>query len=1073
MPRHKPQIIRPECLPVRSRYAELHVTSNFSFLRGASHPEELIQRAAAVGSYAIAITDINTLAGVVRAYTAAKQLAMACLVGCHLQIKIPRPSPAAPMPAAPALLSLLVYPTSQKSYAGLCRMLTMGKRRTTKGRCELELEDIREFNAELLAIAVPPPLPDAEFAASLQWLKDVFDDDRLSLAISRCYGPYDSYRGDFLMKLSDQLGIPPVATNDVLYHLPQRQALGDILTCIRLGTTRAQAGFALVANAERFIKEPAEMHRLFADIPHAIHRTAEIASRAAGFSLDTLQYQYPSEVCPAGKTMMQYLMELTHQGAMQRYPQGVPTDVHQRLEHEFTLIRELNYAAYFLTVYDIVSFARSRHILCQGRGAAANSAVCYCLGITAVDPTRIDLLLERFISRQRDEPPDIDIDFEHHRRPEIIEYLYRKYGSDRVALTAEVITYRRRSALRDIGKALGFSLDGVDRLAKSTDWWEKGVIHPAQLREIGFDPADPTIQELAFLVAEIQGFPRHLSQHVGGFIITAGPLCHCVPIENTAMEGRTIIEWDKDDIDAMGILKVDILALGMLTAIRRCLDLVNAASLAAGQSGNLQLHHIPPEDPAVYDMLCRADSIGVFQVESRAQMSMLPRLKPRCYYDLVIEVAIVRPGPIVGDMVHPYLRRRNRQEPVEYPDPKIRRVLERTLGVPLFQEQAMALAMAAAGFTPDQADQLRRAMAAWKRKSHLIEQFEKKITAGMTANGYTLEYAQAVFNQIRGFGEYGFPESHAASFALLVYVSAWLKCHHPAAFCAALLNSQPMGFYQPAQLVRDACAHGVKVLPVDIHFSHWDCTLEYPAAALRLGMCMVRNLPQADAQKIVQSLHAHRHFSTPVALWRGTPGIRRSSLLALARADAFGSMGLTRAAAIWAIQDIRDDHTPLFDQPAVLCSQPPPNLPNIPLSQMVLQDYASTSLSLKAHPISFFRPELMERQITSAANLKDEARSPHGVRVGVAGLVLVRQRPATAGGITFITLEDETGTVNLIVKPRVYDQYRQALRGAVALIVHGRIERRESVVHVLVQRAVNLSSLTTKLEIGTQSRNFH
>ncbi len=1074
MPRCKPLIETLSARPPTGPYAELQVLSNFSFLRGASHPEELIHRAVEVGLHAIAIADINTLAGVVRAYCAARELHMPLVVGSHLQIQASSASTrpdALRTDAELPLISVLVYPTSLASYADLCQLLTRGKRRTSKGKCFLTLDDLLEFSSQLLAIAVPPPIPAEDFVNVLRQLRSAFDNDRLSLAMARTYGPYDAYREGVIRRWANQMQIPLVAVNDVHYHLPYRQALQDVLTCIRLGVVRSQAGLRLAANAERYIKKPSEMLRLFADMPHAVYRTLEIADRAGAFSLDQIKYQYPSELCPPGCTMMNHLISLTRQGAQRRYPTGVPEDVNRRLEHEFELIHDLKYAAYFLTVDDIVRFARSRGILCQGRGAAANSAVCYCLGITAVDPARIDLLVERFISRQRNEPPDIDIDFEHQRRQEVIDYLYKKYGPDRVALTAEVITYRRRSALRDVGKALGFSLDTVGHLTRAADWWEKRVIDPQPLRDIGLDPADPAMQELTALAREIQGFPRHLSQHVGGFIITAGPLHHCVPIDNTGMPGRTIIEWDKDDIDAMGMLKVDILALGMLSAIRRGIDLVNQGCIAAGQKGDLQLHTIPAEDPAVYDMLCRADSIGIFQVESRAQMAMLPRLRPRCYYDLIIEVAIVRPGPIVGDMVHPYLRRRNGEEPVDYPDDTIRRVLQRTLGVPLFQEQAMALVMAAAGFTPDEADQLRRAMAAWKRQKHLIEELQQKIISGMVVRGYTPQYAQAVFNQIRGFGEYGFPESHAASFALLVYVSAWLKHHHPAAFCAALLNSQPMGFYQPAQLLRDAAAHHVNILPVDVNRSQWESTIEYSHGSLRLGMSMVHGASQMECETIVQSVRRHGPFQTLSALWRMTPGIRRAALLTLARADAFNSMGLNRQTAIWAIQNIRDAPMPLFadsSQPSEHCTLPP-----LAPDQLVLQDYAATGFSLKAHPISFFRPALNHRHVVPMTDIQDEGRFPHGSRVTVAGVVLVRQRPATAKGITFVTIEDETGVANLVIKPIIYKKYRRELRFAPAVIIKGKIERRDAVVHILVYAAYTLSRLVPQAQFISQSRDFH
>ena len=882
------------------------------------------------------------------------------------------------------------------------------------------------------------------------------------------------------------------------------------------------------------------MARLFAEHPQAITRTVEIANRAAAFNLDELRYEYPDEICPPHRTPMQYLIDLTWQGAAKHYPHGVPKKVRRQIENEFALIDELNYAPYFLTVYDLVVFARSRGILCQGRGAAANSAVCYCLGVTAVDPDRIDLLFERFVSRERNEPPDIDIDFEHERREEVIQYIYSKYGRERAALTAEVITYRGKSAVREVGKAMGLSLDCVDRLSKSMDWWEKGTLRPNRLRELGLNPNDPTIHHLVQRMNEILGFPRHLSQHVGGFVITKGPLCELVPIENAAMKDRTVIEWDKDDIDALGRLKVDLLGLGMLTCIRKCFDLVNGQYLARreytavrprcihrglnGGRRTLELHTVPSEDPAVYDMICAADTIGVFQIESRAQMSMLPRLRPRCFYDLVIEVAIVRPGPIQGKMVHPYLRRRNGEEPVTYPDERVKEVLGKTLGIPLFQEQAMRLAIVGAGFTPEEADQLRRAMAAWKRKGNQIEKFGTRLIDGMLKRGYPLEFAERCFEQIKGFSDYGFPESHAASFALLVYVSAWLKRHYPAAFGAALINSQPMGFYAPAQIVRDAQEHGVKVRPVDVNYSQWDCTLgerkhegtppeqarrhegaesfsrEPKASAwgkdapsLRLGMRLIKGLREDEANAISQAVDRYGSFTSIERLWR-TSSVRIATLRALARADAFGSMGLDRQAALWEIRRLRDDELPLFDGKRDNVHLAPGEytggsaggagsgvtansggerdvLPPISQPRKVVQDYAAVGLSLKAHPISFIRLMLESRGAIEAVQLKDAKRYPQGMVVSVAGIVLVRQRPATASGIIFMTLEDETGISNLIIRPHIYERFRPAARHGVIILARGRVERQGEVIHILVDHLERIEWPAEALQAS--SRDFH
>jgi error-prone DNA polymerase len=1050
-------------------YAELQVTSNFTFLTGASHPDELIEQAAAMGHAAIAITDRNSLAGIVRAHVAAKELGMPLVVGCRLSLKTNHPD----QPPG-AALPILVYPTDAASYGRLCRLLTLGKRRAPKGQCDLSLHDLMDHGEGLLAIVVPSAILNHALLDVLEGLRGHFSDDRLSLASSLHSGEEDRARLHQLAALSEHTRIPLVATNDVHYHAPERRPLQDVLMCIRHGCTMEQAGLRLFPNAERRLKPPDEMARLFAEHPRAIHRSVEIARRATGFSLDQLRYQYPDEVCPAGRTAIRHLAELAYQGAAERYPRDLPGGVRAQIEHELTLIDELNYAPYFLTVHDLVTFARGRGILCQGRGAAANSAVCYALGITAVDPDRINLLFERFISKERNEPPDIDVDFEHERREEVIQYLYGKYGRERAALTAEVISYRGRSAVREVGKAMGLSLDAVDRLAKDVDWWSDRVTRADRIKALGLDPTHPAIRMVMRLAQDILGFPRHLSQHVGGFVITRGPLCEMVPVENAAMPDRTVIEWDKDDIDAMGMLKVDVLGLGMLTCVRKAFGLVEEHHGRA-----LTLASVPAEDPAVYDMIGNADTIGVFQIESRAQMTMLPRLRPRQFYDLVIEVAIVRPGPIQGDMVHPYLRRRNQQEDVTYPDAKVEAVLGRTLGVPLFQEQAMALAVVAAGFTPGEADQLRRAMAAWKRQGDQFARFEAKFVNGMLERGYPREFADRCFRQLRGFSEYGFPESHAASFALIVYVSAWLKKHYPAAFAAALINSQPMGFYAPAQIVRDAQEHGVEVRPVDVNHSQWDCTLEASASgvkghahgspALRLGMRLVKGLRESDAQRIVGAVQECGAFASIDAI-HAASSISIAALRRLAAADAFGSMGLDRQSALWHARKLRDDPSPLFshvEQPV----RNEPALPPVAAPRRVIDDYASIGLSLKAHPVAFLRDQLTLEGVTPAHDLSDERLWPHGSPIVVAGLVLVRQRPATASGIVFMTLEDETGIANLIVRPTVYERHRRAARHGVVVLGRGTVERQGAVVHVLT---TSLDTLDGPMaDLVAASRDFH
>ena len=1043
-------------------YAELAVTSNFTFLTGASHPEELVRTAAELGHAAIALTDTNSLAGVVRAHVAAREAGIPLVVGARLRFGDDEELDGA--------RSLRVFPTDVASYGRLSRLLTLGKRRAPKGRCFLDLEDLLEQASGMLAV-LDPPLDTRDpstlepgFEAFVAEVAAGFDDDRLSLGAHALFGSNDRVRLTQLARIGQRVEVPLVACNDVHYHRVERRDLQDVLTCIRTGQVLDEAGFDLFPNAERHLKSPAAMATLFAEWPEALSRTIEIAERARSFSLSQLEYQYPDEVSPPGKTPMEYLIELTWQGARARYPAGLPERVVRLVEHEFRLIAELGYEPYFLTVYDLVQFARSRGILCQGRGAAANSAVCYCLGVTAVDPDRIDLLFERFVSKERDEPPDIDIDFEHERREEVLQYIYAKYGRERAALTAEVISYRSRSAIRDVGKALGLSLDCIDRLAKNLDWWDKGI-DENRLRELGFDPREETLARLVRLAGEVQRFPRHLSQHVGGFVITRGALCELVPIENAAMEDRTVIEWDKDDIDAMGMLKVDCLGLGMLTCVRKALAMISTPEEPR------EFHTVPPEDPAVYDMICAADTVGVFQIESRAQMSMLPRLRPRTFYDLVIEVAIVRPGPIQGDMVHPYLRRRNGEEPVSYPSESVQRVLQKTLGVPLFQEQAMALAVVGGGFTPGKADHLRRAMAAWRKKSDQLERLCQELMEGLVANGYSQEFAQRLYDQIQGFGEYGFPESHAASFALIVYVSAWIKCHHPAAFAAALINSQPMGFYAPAQIVRDVKEHGVHVREIDVNASLWDCTLEGPSEApeLRLGMRLVKGLRAADVDDLVAAVAAHGPFADIESL-RARSQVPVRALKALARADAFGSMGIDRQRALWRIRALRDEPADtLWSSQAPRTDAAP--LPEIPLIQRVREDYATTRLSLKAHPVSFLRAELDTAGVVPAREIADERRYRHERSASVAGIVLVRQRPMTAKGLFFMTIEDESGAANVIVHPHVFDRDKEAARHATLVLVHGRVERAGAVVHLIARRLETLDR--TFGHLTSRSRDFH
>jgi error-prone DNA polymerase len=1029
-------------------YAELSCRTNFSFLSGASHADELVQRAAELGIRALGIADVNTLAGIVRAHAAAKPLGFKLLIGAEIQ-----PSDAFPV---------ILHAMSMAGYRRLSTLITRGRRAAKKGACRLAFRDIAQHVGEHLAIAKLPAealkkSSEKKTLSGLAAYRELYG-DRCYLAASLHLDANDDDRLQRFLDLSAQSKVPLLATNDVHYHIPNRRPLHDVLVATQHGVTVAQLGALRFANGERHLKSAAEMAHLFARCPDAVRRTVEAADRCS-FSLDELRYEYPAELCPPGLNATQHLADLTWEGAKGRYPQGVPEKVAVLVRKELALIEELRYEAFFLTVWDLVRFARERAILCQGRGSAANSAVCYCLGITSVDPDRSDALFERFISRERNEAPDIDVDFEHERREEVLQYIYRKYGRERAGIVAEVICYRPRSAIRDVGKALGFSLDAVDRLAKGMDPYADTEHLASQVRMAGLDPEAREVRQLVALVNQLMGFPRHLSQHVGGFVITGGPLSELVPIENAAMPDRTVIQWDKDDLDTLGMLKVDCLSLGMLTAIRKCFDFVEQTY---GKS--YMLATVPPEDQAVYDMICKADTIGVFQIESRAQMSMLPRLKPRTFYDLVIEVAIVRPGPIQGGMVHPFLRRRNGDEPVTYPSPVIEEVLSKTLGVPLFQEQVMRLAVVAAGFTPGEADQLRRAMAAWK-KPGVIDTFRQKIRDGMITRGFTLEFADQLFEQIKGFGEYGFPESHAASFALLAYASSWLKCHYPAAFTAALLNSQPMGFYAPAQLIRDLREHGGMVRPADVNLSDWDCTLE-PAndgVALRLGLRLVRGLPQPLAEAIMAT-RRERPFRSVHDIARRA-GIQRPMLARLAAADALASLGLSRRTALWQVLALADE-LPLF---ANLEDEPDthPPLREMSLGEQVVADYGTVGLSLKAHPFALIRPEMDKLKVMTAEKIAKIETLQH---VRVAGLVLVRQHPSTSKGTIFMTLEDETGVVNLVIWPKIWQRFRNVARGAVAILAEGKLERANGVIHVM---PTNIEDVSHALRgISSRSRDF-
>jgi error-prone DNA polymerase len=1021
-------------------YSELQVTSNFSFLRGASHPEELVEHAASLGYTSIAITDRNSFAGIVRGHVAAMEKGIRLIPACRLDLLDGPP--------------LLAYPTDKDAYTRLSALLTTGNLRAEKGECHLYKNDVYAHSKGMLFIAIAPASLtetfdfEASFQLSLEEYRQTLG-KKLYLASSRSYLGDDTKRMFRLSQLAKRLDIPLAATNDVHYHDPGRRELQDILTCVREKCTIHTAGFLLHQNAERHLKPISEMKRLFRQYPEAIRNTQEI-SMACQFSLDSLKYEYPTELTSEGRSPQEELTYLTWEGAHEQFGTTIPEGVCTTIEHELEFIQEKDYASYFLTVHDIVRFARGKGILCQGRGSAANSVVCYCLGITSVNPTKFKLLFARFMSDARNEPPDIDVDFEHERREEVIQYIYEKYGRDRAAIVATVTQERQKGAIRDVGKAMGLSVDTINRLSSSiwefTDEWFEGK----RLEEQGLNPADPHLAKVLDLTRQLMGFPRQLGMHTGGFVITKGKLSDLCPIMNARMENRTCIEWNKDDIDALGFLKVDVLALGMLTCIRKAFD------LAKDHYGlHLTLANIPQDDPAVYEMVSHADTIGVFQIESRAQQAMLPRLKPTCFYDLVIEVAIVRPGPIQGDMVHPYLRRRNKEEPVEYPSKELEEILGRTLGVPLFQEQAMQIAIVAAGFSPAEADGLRRSMATFKMKG-LVSQFEKKLVDGMTAKGYTPEFAHRVFKQLEGFGSYGFPESHAASFALLVYVSCWLKCYYPDVFTTAILNSMPMGFYQPAQLVIDARKHQVDVRPIDVNYSVWDNKLEEKSGkyfSIRLGFRQIKGMREDDVQALVAARTKRFESITEIR----DSGVPLATLEKMADADAFRSIGLDRRKALWEVSALADMPVGLFaGQPSESTTENQVDLPVMPDSEHVVQDYAATALSLKAHPVSFIREKLRLLHIRSTKELKD---CKDGEPVKVAGLVLVRQRPGTAGGVCFMTIEDEFGFSNLVIFQNLFDTYRKEILQARLLMVEGKLQRQGEVVHVIVRRCFDLSKM--------------
>ena len=1083
-------------------YAELQTTSNYSFLRGGSHPGELVATGYMKALTAIAITDRNSFAGIVRAHREARHIEdFKLVIGLRIDLD--------------DNYSLLAYPKTRDAFGRLCTMLSIGKMRAEKGECHLQLQDVIDHCRDSIFALIPPEeITPADIQQLGRMAKSL--PKPVYLAASALYQGNDRAHIAMLNSLSTQLSTRLLATNNVLYHDKSRRPLQDVITCIREKTTIDKAGFLLAANAERHLKRPEEMARLFEGFEHALDATLEI-THACTFNLKELKYEYPEETVPKGKTAQEYLEEITWEGANWRYPDGIPDKIKANIQKEFKLIAHKEYAPYFLTVYDIVKYARTPQpdkgrfdeILCQGRGSAANSTVCYCLGITSVDPNELDLLFERFITENRNEPPDIDVDFEHERREEVIQYIYERFGRHRAGLTATVITYRSRSAIREVGKVMGLTED-VTSAMSSTVWGSWGANPDKHIDQSGLDFEDPYLLRVIELTRELIGFPRHLSQHVGGFVLTERPLIETVPIGNAAMDDRTFIEWDKDDIETLGILKVDILALGMLTCIRKAFDM-----LRTHYNIDHTLASIEHNDMPVYDMICRADTLGVFQIESRAQMSMLPRLLPRRFYDLVIEVAIVRPGPIQGDMVHPYLRRRKGLEAVEYPSPdpksgppdELEQILGKTLGVPLFQEQAMRIAMDAAKFTPKELDELRHAMATFRR-SGTIHTLEERMVKRMVVRGYDEDFAQRCFNQIKGFSEYGFPESHSASFSLLVYVSCWLKHYHPDVFAAALLNSQPMGFYAPAQIIRDAAEHNIQILPVDINHSQWDYTLEpapqteytptppdpktlrnpppgqaidkksllwaalYPKKkwALRIGLRQVDGLHKRYAEQLIAARN-QRKFTSVQDLHKRAD-LRIFDVEKLAEADAFRSIGLDRRQAKWDARALtRAKPLPLFDQAsqAEQGEEQQAQLPKMRLSEHVIADYQALRFSLKAHPMSFLRESLAKRRITTADEIK---KLPNNRWASTAGIILVRQRPGTANGVVFITLEDETGVTNLIVWSKVLEQYRKVVMTAKFVEVHGQVQTEDNVMHLVVRKLVDRTHWLENLS-DQHMRNVH
>lgn len=1046
----------PSILPP---YSELHCLTNYTFLRGASHPEELVARAAELGYGAIAITDECSVAGVVRAHVEAKKQKLPLLIGSSFTLR---------NATGDAAVSLVVLAQTRRGYGNLCEFITLGRRRAPKGEYRLSPTDIDTPGDPALAhlrglpecvvLLVPEyGAPFERLLAQAEWIAATFP-GRCWMSLTLLHRAHDDRHKAAVLAAARHVGIRVVATGQVEMHVRSRKPMHDTLTAVRLGKSVQECGFERAPNAEHHLRARLRLANLYPR--EALEETLEVATQCP-FNLDELKYEYPDEICPEGLTPAAYLRQETYIGAHWRFPKGIPLNVQEQIEHELDLIAELKYEPYFLTVYDIVKFARGRQILCQGRGSAANSAVCYSLGITEVDPARGNNLFERFISKERNEPPDIDVDFEHQRREEVIQYIYEKYGRDRAALTAVVITYRVKSTVRDTGKALGIDPMIVDAVAKSYHYWDGRSNLAARMAECGLNPDSPTAQQWISLTERLMGFPRHMSQHPGGFVISRGPLCRLVPIENAAMADRSVVQWDKDDIDAVGLLKIDILALGMLSVIRRALE---GVSQQRGESFELQ--DIPAEDSATYDMICEADTIGTFQIESRAQMTMLPRMRPREFYDLVIEVAIVRPGPIQGGMVHPYLRRRQKLEPVTYPSDDVRKALERTLGIPIFQEQVMQVAMLAAGFTAGEADELRRSMAAWKRKGGLGK-FYDKIIDGMTSRGYDREFAEQIFKQIQGFGEYGFPESHAASFALLAYASCWLKRHEPEAFLMAILNSQPMGFYSPSVLVQDARRHGVMVLAVDVTISNWEAQLESMGGArpaVRLGLNQLKGMHQESAWRIEEARAVRPFESVPDMARRAN--LNRHDLNSLAAGDALRALAGHRRAALW--ESIVSTPERGLLKEAQIHEQSTPELPLLSEGKALVADYRTLGLTLGRHPLALLRDKLTTMRFSSSAHLREQ---PDRRLVRACGIVTVRQRPGTSKGVVFVTLEDESGQINLVVRPQIIERQRRELLTARLLGAYGTWQSHSGVQHLIVGRLVDLTPLLGELE--TSSRNFH